>query len=164
MIRHFINLILAALPPSRFFLIRRIFLRLAGVNLSKGVSFCGRGWIFGRGILEIGPDSWLSPSSIFYTHVDAPIVIGKRCDIGPGVKFITGGHMVGTSLRRAGEGSALPIYIGDGCWVGGYCIILGGVRIGNGCIVAAGSVVTQDVPDNVMIAGVPAQIKRNLVK
>lgn len=164
MIRHFINLILLLLPPSRFFLLRRALLRLAGVNVANGVSFCGGGWIFGRGKLDVGSCSWLSPSSTFYTHVDAPIVIGERCDIGPGVKFVTGSHAIGSSHRRAAEGEASPIYIGDGCWIGAYCIILGGTRIGNGCVVAAGSVITQDVPDNMLVAGVPARIKRELIQ
>ena len=64
--------------------------------------------------------------------------------------------------RRAGEGTARPIEIGDGCWIGARSVILGGVRIGAGCVVAAGSVVTRDVPDNVLVAGVPACIKRQL--
>jgi maltose O-acetyltransferase len=64
--------------------------------------------------------------------------------------------------RRAGEGVANSIEIGDGCWIGARSIILGGVRIGEGSVVAAGSVVTRDVPSNVLIAGVPACIKRKL--
>ena len=162
MIRHFLNFLLRWLPPSRLFALRRWLLRRAGIELADDVSFCGGGWIYGPGRLSIGAGSWLSPATVFYTHQQAAIQIGQRCDIGPGVEFIPGGHLVGPSDRRAGEGTARPIEIGDGCWIGARSVILGGVRIGAGCVVAAGSVVTRDVPDNMLVAGVPACIKRRL--
>jgi maltose O-acetyltransferase len=164
MIRHFLNLLLRSLPPSRLFALRRWLLRFAGIDLADDVSFCGGGWIYGPGRLSIGAGSWLSPATVFYTHQQAAIRIGKRCDIGPGVEFIPGGHLVGQFDRRAGAGMARPIEIGDGCWIGARSVILGGVRIGAGCVVAAGSVVTRDIPDNMLVAGVPARIKRQLDK
>ncbi len=54
------------------------------------------------------------------------------------------------------------VHIGDNCWIGAGAIILPGVTIGNGSVVAAGSVVTKDVPDDVMVAGVPAIVKKYL--
>jgi maltose O-acetyltransferase len=162
MLRHLINFLLAWLPPSRCFAMRSRLLRLAAVDLGRGVQFCGRGWIYGRGTLQIGDDSWLSPGTIVYTHAEAAIVIGDRCDIGPGVSFITGSHLLGPASRRAGAGTALPIRIGNGCWIGASSQILGGVTIGDGAVVAAGSVVIRDVPANTLVAGVPAVIKREL--
>lgn len=162
MLRHFLNLFLWCLPPSRLFALRRFCLRLAGVVVRPGVSVCGRGWFYGRGSVTLGQDTWLSPGVVFYSHLDAPITIGERCDIGPAVAFIPGGHAPGNSARRAGAGIANPIGIGDGTWIGAHSIILGGVCVGRGCIVAAGSVVTQDVPDHTLVAGIPATIKRNL--
>ena len=162
MLRHLLNLLLWAFPPSRLFLFRRICLRIAQVNVGKDASVCGRGWIYGRGKLSIGDNTWFSPGVIFYTHLEAPIVFGSNCDIGPGVEFITGGHTIGNSSRRAGEGSAKPITIGNGTWIGARSIVLGGVNIGEGCVIAAGSVVTQNVPRNSLVAGVPARIKRQL--
>ena len=162
MIRHFLNFVLRWLPPSRLFSLRCWLLRRAGIDLADDVSFCGGGWIYGPGRLSIGAGSWLSPAIVFYTHQEAPIQIGQRCDIGPGVEFVTGGHIVGSHRRRAGEGTARSIEIGDGCWIGASSVILGGVRIGSGCVVAAGSVVTRNVPDNVLVAGVPARIKHQL--
>jgi maltose O-acetyltransferase len=162
MIRHLFNFLLRWLPPSRLFALRRWLLQRAGVDLADDVCFCGGGWIYGSGRLKIGEGSWLSPAVVFYTHRQADIQIGQRCDIGPGVEFITGGHLVGPSNRRAGRGTAKPIVIGDGCWIGARSVILGGVRIGAGCVVAAGSVVTRDVADNVLVVGVPARIKRVL--
>lgn len=162
LIRHFINIVLWFLPPSRLFALRRFFLRLGGVLVPGSVCFCGRGWIYGRGVVAIGTDTWLSPGVVIHSHVEAPIVIGERCDIGPGVEFIPGSHIIGNSLRRAGSGTAHPISIGNGCWLGAKSIILGGVSIGDGCIVAAGAVVTCSVPSNSLVAGVPARVKRQL--
>ena len=137
-------------------------LRAAGVELGEQVCFCGRGWVYGRGRLRIGDRTWLSPGVIVHTHLDAEIVIGDRCDIGPGVEFITGSHQVGPASRRAGTGTATPIRVGEGCWIGAGSRILGGVEIGAGAVIAAGSVVTATVAPHTLVAGVPARVKREL--
>lgn len=141
---------------------RRACLILSRVEVGKCVSVCGRGWIYGRGRLHVGDNTWMSPGVVFYTHVDAPIVIGKNCDIGSAVELVTGGHEIGAASRRAGQGTAKPITINDGCWIGSGSRILGGVTIGSGAVVAAGSVVIRDVPQNAMVAGVPAVVKKSL--
>lgn len=161
-IRHLVNIFLSWLPPSKLFRLRYYFLVLSDIDIQHSTSFCGRSWIYGRGRLHIGSETWLSPGVIVHTHVDADIHIGDRCDIGPGVEFIPGSHLIGNSSRRAGEGTAKPITVGNGCWIGAKSIILGGVNIGEGCIIAAGTVVTQSVPPNSLVAGVPARIKRQL--
>jgi maltose O-acetyltransferase len=162
MLRHLINTLLFVLPPSRLFALRRLLLSLAGIRLGANVQYCGRAWIYGRGELFVDDDTWLSPATNIYTHTDVAIKIGARCDIGPGVELIPGGHSVGSSSRRAGAGTVKPITIGDGCWIGARCLILGGVTIGDGCIVAAGAVVTTSVPPNTLVAGVPAKVKQAL--
>ncbi|MBC8147726.1 MAG: transferase [Bacteroidetes bacterium] len=161
-IRHFINIILMLAPHSRVFAFRRMMLSIGGVNLEKTVKFCGGGWVYGRGNLHIKEGTWLSPKTVFYTNSEARIEIGKNCDIGPGVKFMTGSHKTGLPSRRAGKGIAGKITIGDGVWIGGYSVILGGVSIGDGCVIASGSVVIRDVPDNILVAGVPAIEKKKL--
>lgn len=160
--RHFVNIILSFLPPSRLFIFRRLCWRFVGIKLGQGVSFCGRGWVYGRGSLTVGDYTWLSPGVVFHTNTKASINIGNKCDIGPGVEFITGSHLIGSADRRAGEGTASSISIGDGCWIGAKSIILGGVAIGSGSIIAAGSVVTKSIPACSLVAGIPAVIKRNL--
>lgn len=162
MLRHLINFFLFALPPSRFFGLRRGLLWLAGISLGNNVQYCGRAWIYGRGQLVVGDDTWLSPATNIYTHTDATITIGARCDIGPGVELIPGSHLIGSSARRAGNGTVQPITIGDGCWIGARALILGGVTIGDGCIVAAGAVVTTNMPPNSLVAGIPAKVKQVL--
>jgi maltose O-acetyltransferase len=161
-IRHFINIILMLVPHSRMFAFRRFALSIGGVNINDSVKFCGGGWIYGRGKLCVKKDTWLSPKTIFYTNSEAKIEIGKKCDIGPGVKFMTGGHEIGPTSRRAGKAVSNEIIVGDGTWIGGYSIILGGVSIGKGCVIASGSVVIKDVPENTLVAGVPAIKKRDL--
>lgn len=162
MIRHLINIFLLLLPPTRLFKLRTLLLRWAGVSISSKASFCGRSWIYGRGRLYIGEDAWLSPGVVIHTHVNADIKIGDRCDIGPGVEFIPGSHVVGSAFRRAGGGTAQSITVGSGSWIGAKSIILGGVNIGEGCIVAAGAVVTHDIPPNTLVAGIPASFKKQL--
>jgi maltose O-acetyltransferase len=98
---------------------------------------------------------------VFHTHLDAPISIGADCDVGPGTQFIIGSHELGESRRRAGKGTARPIRVGDGCWIGAGCYILDGVTVGSGCVIAAGAVVVSDIPSNAMAAGVPAVVKKS---
>lgn len=162
MIRHFVNIFLALLPPTRLFTLRRFFWRLSKADIGDGACLCGGSWIYGPGSLHIGEGTWLSPGFAIFTHRDAPIRIGARCDLGHGVTLVTGSHEMGGAERRAGPGTAAPITIGDGSWIGARTLILGGVTIGSGCMIAAGSVVAADIPANSFAAGVPARIKRHL--
>jgi len=164
MLRHLVNIILWGLPPTRLFGLRRLLLRFVGLDLAKDVAVCGQGWFFGPGRVQIGAGTWLSPRVLIYTHVDAPIAIGEACDIGPFVRIITGSHEIGPANRRAGRGTAKPVSIESGCWIGANTLILGGVKIGHGTIVAAGSVVISDLPANCLAAGVPAKIKHALAE
>ena len=89
--------------------------------------------------LHIGEQSWLSPGVLVHTHVLADIKIGNFCDIGLGVEIMTSSHEIGPTARRACTGTAKSVFIGNGTWIGAKSIILGGVTIGDGCVVAAGS-------------------------
>lgn len=90
------------------------------------------------------------------------IVIGRNCNIAMDVKFITSTHEIGGPDRRAGRPSGEPIRVGDGVWLGVAAILLPGVAVGSGAIVAAGAVVTHDVEPNSIYAGVPARKVRDL--
>lgn len=162
MLRHLINLLLAPLPPSRLFGLRRWLWRLAGIDAGRNARICGGGWIYGPGIVRIGENTWLSPGAKLYSHPDAAISIGSNCDLGHEICMVPGTHEIGGADRRAGPGMAGPIAIGNGCWVGARVLILGGVTIGAGAVVAAGSVVVADVPPNALVAGVPARVRRIL--
>ena len=90
------------------------------------------------------------------------IRIGARTKIGPDCKFYTPQHPTDYLERRKPEERALRIEIGADCWLGGNVTVCPGVRIGDRTIVAAGSVVPRDLPDDVLAAGTPAVIKRQL--
>lgn len=88
------------------------------------------------------------------------IHIGENVFIGPFCGFYTASHPMNYADRNRGLERALPITIGDNCWFGANVSVLQGVTIGSGCVIAAGSVVTQDLPDNSFAAGVPATVRK----
>ena len=90
------------------------------------------------------------------------IRIGENVFIGPFCGFYTASHPINYAERNKGIERALPIVIGDNCWFGANVSVLQGVSIGAGCVIAAGSVVTEDVPENCLVAGVPATIKKRI--
>ncbi|MEO8695711.1 MAG: DapH/DapD/GlmU-related protein [Acidimicrobiales bacterium] len=92
----------------------------------------------------------------------APIELGDDVALGHGVLITTAAHRIGTAERRAGLVEPKPIRIGHGAWLASRSVILPGVEVGDGAIVAAGAVVTQSVPPNVLVAGVPAKVVREL--
>ena len=92
----------------------------------------------------------------------APVTIGDFCMIGPGTIIATTGHPLDGRDRRQRLAISKPITIGDGVWIGGNCVVTGGVTIGSNVVVGAGAVVTRDVPDNCVVAGVPARVIKRL--
>ncbi|RDI25536.1 DapH/DapD/GlmU-related protein [Lentzea flaviverrucosa] len=89
------------------------------------------------------------------------IEIGDDVMIGPAVSLISSGHPVGPEERRRGVTSA-PIRIGRNVWIGASAMVLQGVTIGEDAVVAAGAVVTRDVPARTLVAGVPAVVLREI--
>lgn len=104
----------------------------------------------------------------FYANFDLTILdvckvtIGRNCMIAPRVSIFTAGHPLDADIRVSGLEFGKPITIGDNVWIGGNAVINPGVCLGNNVVVASGAVVTRDFPDNVVIAGVPAKVIRNL--
>ncbi len=92
------------------------------------------------------------------------IHIGKHTLIGPNCQLYTPQHPIDHVERREEKENAYPITIGEDCWLGGNVTVCPGVTIGNRCIIAAGSVVTKDIPDDCLAAGNPAVVKRSLKK
>ncbi len=90
------------------------------------------------------------------------VYIGNNIMIGPNTLISTVGHPLSPMGRRKHLGIAKPIHIGNDVWLGGNVTILPGVTIGNNVIVAAGAVVTRDVPDNTLVGGVPARKIKDL--
>ncbi|MFC8172331.1 sugar O-acetyltransferase [Streptomyces sp. NPDC057242] len=92
----------------------------------------------------------------------AAITIGEDCQIGPNVQLLTPTHPLEPQPRRDKLEAALPISIGNNVWLGGGVIVCPGVSIGDNSVIGAGSVVTKDVPANVVAVGSPARPVRDL--
>ena len=95
-----------------------------------------------------------------YLMDGAGITIGSHCFIGPNCGMYTAVHATVAQERNQGLEKALPIVIGDNCWIGGDVSILAGVKIGSNTIIGAGSVVTKTIPDNVIAVGNPCRVLR----
>jgi maltose O-acetyltransferase len=92
----------------------------------------------------------------------APIAIGDDVQIGPNVQLLTPTHPIDPDTRRAKWEAAEPIAIEGNVWLGGGVIVLPGITIGENTVVGAGSIVTKDLPPNVVAAGNPARVVRSL--
>ncbi|PWM23915.1 MAG: sugar O-acetyltransferase [Clostridiales bacterium] len=92
----------------------------------------------------------------------AKITIGDNCMLGPNVSIYTAGHPIHPVTRSSGYEYGKPVSIGNHCWIGGSVTIVGGVHIGNHAVIGAGSVVTKDIPDNVVAVGNPCRVLREI--
>lgn len=91
-----------------------------------------------------------------------PVTIGKNCLFGPNVSLFTATHPLDAELRRSGLEYGKEIVIGDDCWLGGGVIVNPGVHLGNRVVVASGSVITKSFGDDVVLAGNPAKVIKEL--
>ena len=92
----------------------------------------------------------------------ASIAIGDDVQIGPNVQLLTPTHPIEPDARRAKWEAAEPIAIQGNVWLGGGVIVLPGVTIGENTVVGAGSIVTKDLPPNVVAVGNPARVVRSI--
>jgi maltose O-acetyltransferase len=154
----------AALPHLRCNMLRTALWRAAGARIGDRARVMGPLHIscFGswQDYLSIGADTLITgPLRI---DLAAVVRIGDRVRIGHDVLLLTNDHEIGPSELRCGVLLPSPIHIGDGAWLSSRCIVLPGVSVGAGAIVAAGAVVTRDVPPDTMVAGIPARVVRSL--
>ncbi|WP_209548119.1 acyltransferase [Exiguobacterium sp. s128] len=122
------------------------------------------GCFFNSEFVNIGTKSFINFYSQFHSGYDerGVITLGERCYIGMNVNFCTISHELGDSSQRAGKNTYEPITVGNGTWIGANSIILPGVEIAEGCVIAAGSVVTKDCEANSLYAGNPARKIKDL--
>ena len=92
----------------------------------------------------------------------AQVHIGENVMLGPGVRIFTSTHPIDAATRNLGPESAFPVHIGDSVWVGGGAIVNPGVTIGRNSVIGSGSVVTQDIPENVVAVGNPCRVLRTI--
>ena len=93
---------------------------------------------------------------------DTHIYVGDCTMFGPNVVVATAGHPILPELREQGYQFNMPVHIGSNCWLGAGVIVLPGVTIGDNVVVGAGSVVTKDLPDNVVAVGNPCRVLREV--
>jgi len=104
----------------------------------------------------------------FYANFDCVILdvcqvdIGQNCQIAPGVHIYTATHPLNASERTNGLEYGKPVTIGDNVWIGGQAILNPGVTIGDNSVIASGAVVTEDVPDDVVVQGNPATVTKEI--
>ena len=97
------------------------------------------------------------------TVLDVGLVrIGNNVQIAPNVSIYTAGHPVHPESRNSGYEYGIAITIGDNVWIGGNAVIMPGVTIGDNVVIGAGSIVTKDLPSNVIAAGNPCRVIREI--
>lgn len=96
--------------------------------------------------------------------VIGPVCIGSHVNLAQGITVTALNHIFKDSSRRIDEQgvSTKPVVIGDDVWIGANAVILPGVTIGSHCVVAAGAVVTKDIPDHTLVGGIPAKVIKNI--
>ncbi len=130
---------------------------------------------------EIGDDCYIEPPfhanwggkhCHFGSHIyvnfnltcvdDTHIYVGDDTMIGPNVTIASAGHPIHPGLRSRGYQYNMPVRIGRNCWIGAGVVIIPGITIGDNVVIGAGSVVTKDLPDNVVAVGNPCKVLRNV--
>lgn len=111
---------------------------------------------------RIGHDTFINHNA--YLMDCGGITIGHHCFIGPNCGMYTAIHPNIAKERNLGLEKALPIVIGDNCWIGGDVTILPGVTIGEGTVIGAKSIVTKDIPAHVIAVGNPCRVLRPITE
>lgn len=159
---HLLNISTSILPVRETIGFRRWLANRGGISVGRKTRITHGVRLYDR-YITLGESVWVGMNTVIASTHLGKIEIGDNVDIAPCCRIISGTHFMGGSERRAGEGSGIDITIGSGSWIGTGSTIIAGARIGCGSIVAAGSVVIKGIyPPNVLLAGVPAVVKREL--
>src|SRR5690606_7499 len=157
-------------------------LLLRTLNEGDPADYAARANVLGRLLHRVGARSWIEPpfhcdygyniavGARFYANFGCVFLDCARIDIddavllGPAEQLYTATHPLDAEERVRGLERARPIRVGARVWIGGSAIVLPGVSIGEGTTIAAGSVVTRDVPARVLAAGNPCRVVRSLAR
>jgi acetyltransferase-like isoleucine patch superfamily enzyme len=140
--------------------VRALFSDLIGKRVDESFSLIPPFYSTGGLEITVGRNVFVNQNCTFYDL--GGLDIGDDVMIGPNVSLITSGHPIEPSQRRAYV-IAKPIAIERNVWIAAGATVIGGVTVGENSVVAAGSVVTRDVPPNRMVGGNPARVIRTIV-
>ena len=115
---------------------------------------------FGGKFVHFG--SWVYANYNLTLVDDTHIYVGDSTMFGPNVTLATAGHPIDPELRGGGLQYNMPIRIGKNCWLGAGVIVMPGVTIGDNVVIGAGSIVTRDIPSNVVAVGNPCRVLREV--
>jgi acetyltransferase-like isoleucine patch superfamily enzyme len=141
--------------------IRALFSDLIGKKVDDSFLLIPPFYTTGGLDIRVGRNVFVNQNCTFYDL--GGLDIADDVMIGPNVNLITSGHPIEPSRRHTGV-TAKPIVIGRNVWIAAGATIIGGVTIGENSVVAAGSVVTRNVPSNSLVGGNPAQIIRSIAE
>ena len=134
------------------------FLKKAGMHVGKNVRIRNKCFFDKVRNIELKDGCFVNRGCQFHTGpANGKITIGENVRLAMNVTMVCVSHKIGDSNMRAGETEYLDINIGKGCWICANVLILPGVTIGEGTVVAAGAVVTSDLEPDCLYAGVPAR-------
>ncbi|MFV0180237.1 acyltransferase [Empedobacter falsenii] len=161
--RVLVSYIVRLLPETSFFTFKRFLYRSIGCEIGEHTQICSSARIFKNGKIIIGKNVWIGPEAIISSSPGSEVVIEDYCKLGMRTIVVTGFHEItpnGDSIE--GKGTSSKIVLKKGCAISTTSIILPGKIVGEMAHVAAGSIVTKDVPPYHRVAGVPAKVIKNL--
>jgi maltose O-acetyltransferase len=153
---HFCITLINLIPFTRFYRFKRFLLIQAGVKCGYNVRIAGKIHLSTNNV-EFGNNVWIGNNTTIYNSGNSMVIFEDNIDIAPNCTFCTGTHEIGNHLQRAGKGYTKDIKIGAGTWIGINSTIIGGVEVGKGNIIAAGTVLTESTQENWLVGGVPGK-------
>lgn len=143
--------------------LKTLFLRSLGAKVGKRVVIYPKVWIMTGRNLVIGDDVDIALGVLITS--DGGVEIGDRTLVGYGTMILSANHRIPNRKSRIFDAGHVkkPVVIANDVWIGANCLILPGAKIGEGAVVAAGSVVTKEVPAFSVVAGVPARVIRDRI-